>query len=63
MIIAFGRAGNERKKLEDEEWFFCSTASLYYMQCEYPGLTDHFYVHEEFEYNGAQFAFFRRIEE
>lgn len=52
-----------RKDLEDEEWFFCSTASLYYMQCEYPGLTDHFYVHEEFEYNGAQFAFFRRIEE
>ena len=52
-----------RKDLEDEEWFFCSTASLYYMQCEFPGLTDHFYVHEEFEYNGAQFAFFRRIEE
>lgn len=50
-----------RKDLEDEEWFFCSTASLYYMQCEFPGLTDHFYVHEEFEYNGAQFAFFRRI--
>ncbi len=52
-----------RKDLEDEEWFFCSTASLYYMQCEYPGLTDHFYLHETFEYNGAEFAFFRKTEE
>lgn len=51
-----------RKDLEDEEWFFCSTASLYYMQCEYPGLTDHFYLHETFEYNGAEFAFFRKTE-
>lgn len=51
-----------RKDLEDEQWFFCSTASLYYMQCEFPGLTDQFYVHESFEYNGAEFAFFRRIE-
>lgn len=51
-----------REILENEEWFFCSTASLYYLQCEFPGLTDRFYVHENFEYNGAEFAFFRRIE-
>ena len=51
-----------RKDLEDEQWFFCSTYSLYYMQTNYPGLTDHFYVHETFEYNGAEFAFFRRNE-
>lgn len=48
--------------LVDEEWFFCSTESLYYLQCEYPGLTDHFYVHEVFEYNGAEFVFFRKTE-
>lgn len=48
--------------LADEQWFFCSTASLYYLQCEFPGLTDQFYVQESFEYNGAEFAFFRRIE-
>lgn len=51
-----------REDLEDEEWFFCSTASLYYMQCEFPGLTDQFYVHELFEYNGAEFAFYRKNE-
>ncbi len=47
-----------RYDLEDEPWFFCSLYSLYYMQEEYPGLTDHFELHEEFEYHGAKFGFF-----
>lgn len=49
-----------RHDLEDEQWFFCSLASLDYMQQNYPGLTDHFVLHEVFEYNGVQFAFFRK---
>lgn len=48
-----------RHDLEKEPYFFCSLASLWYMQEEYPGLTDHFYLHEEFEYNGDKFGFFR----
>lgn len=51
-----------RYELEDKQWFFCNTASLWEMQTHYPGLTDQFYAHESFEYNGAQFAFFRKIE-
>lgn len=47
-----------RYDLEGEQWFFCSLFSLYYMQEEYPGLTDSFVLHKEFEYNGAKFGFF-----
>lgn len=52
-----------RYELEDEPWFFCSLKSLWYMQENYPGLTDNFYLHEEFEYNGEKFGFFRANEE
>lgn len=48
-----------RHDLEDEPWFFCSLKSLWYMQENYPGLTDNFYLHEEMEYNGEKFGFFR----
>lgn len=48
-----------RYELEDEPWFFCSLKSLSYLQENYPGLTDHFYIHEEFDYNGEKFGFFR----
>lgn len=51
-----------RLELEDDQWFFCSLASLDYMQSNYPGLTDNFVLHEEFEYDGTKFGFFRRIE-
>lgn len=51
-----------RYDLEDEQWFFCSQYSLWYLQENYPGLTDHFVLHEIFEYNGVKFAFFRREE-
>lgn len=48
-----------RNELENAEWFFCSTYSLWYLQENFPGLTDNYYLHEEFEYNGAKFGFFR----
>lgn len=51
-----------RLELEDEPWFFCSQYSLWYLQENYPGLTDHFILHEEFDYNGVKFAFYRREE-
>ena len=51
-----------RLDLEDEKWFFCSMESLYYMQEEFPGLSDQFVLHEVFEYNGRQFGFFRKPE-
>lgn len=51
-----------RYELENKEWFFCNTASLWEMQSYYPGLTERFYLHEEFEYNGAKFAFYRKAE-
>ena len=51
-----------RYELEDEPWFFCSLYSLWYLQENYPGLTDHFELHEVFEYNGVQFAFYRKAE-
>lgn len=51
-----------RYDLEDEQWFFCSLFSLWYLQDNYPGLTDHFVLHETFEYNGEEFAFYRREE-
>ena len=54
---------NIRYELEGEPWFFCSLKSLWYMQENYPGLTDYFYLHEEFEYNGDKFGFFRANEE
>ena len=47
-----------RQKVEDEKWFFCSSTSLWYMQTYYPGLTEHFRLHEEFEYHGAKFDFY-----
>ncbi|MDE6203772.1 MAG: hypothetical protein K2G19_09895 [Lachnospiraceae bacterium] len=52
-----------RYALENEEWFFCSLDSLHYMQTNYPGLTDNFYLHEEMEYNGVKFGFFRAVAE
>ena len=52
-----------RNLLEDQEWFFCSLSSLWYMQNYYPDVTDHFYLHEEFQYNGIQFGFFRKNNE
>lgn len=51
-----------RYQLEDEQWFFCSMYSLYYMQTYYPGLSDQFILHEVMEYNGAEFGFYRRYE-
>ncbi len=51
-----------RYDLEDEQWFFCSLYSLWYLQENYPGLTDNFVLHEEFEYNGAKFGFYRKPE-
>ena len=51
-----------RYELENRQWFFCNTASLWEMQSYYPGLSEQFYLHEEFEYNGAKFAFFRKAE-
>lgn len=48
-----------RYELEDEPWFFCCLKSLWYLQENYPGLTDGFYLHEEFEYDGEKFGFFR----
>ncbi len=48
-----------RYGLEGEEWFFCTLKSLAEMQDNYPGLTDNYYLHEEFEYNGEKFGFFR----
>lgn len=51
-----------RYALENEQWFFCSQYSLWYLQENYPGLTDHFVLHEVFEYNGAEFAFYRKEE-
>lgn len=49
-----------RYQLEDEQWFFCSMYSLYYMETYYPGLSDQFILHEVMEYNGAEFGFFRK---
>ena len=51
-----------RHELEDEQWFFCSQRSLAYLQTDYPGLTDNFIMHEVFEYNGYEFAFYRKEE-
>lgn len=51
-----------RYQLEDEQWFFCSMYSLYYMETYYPGLSDQFILHEVMEYNGAEFGFFRKEE-
>lgn len=48
-----------RYRLEGEQWFFCCLKSLADMQEHYPGLTDNYYLHEEFEYNGEKFGFFR----
>ena len=49
-------------ELADEQWFFCNSQSLYYLQCEFPGLTDHFFQHKIMEYNGVEFYFFTRID-
>lgn len=51
-----------RYELEDAQWLFCNQYSLWYLQENYPGLADHFVLHETFEYNGAEFAFYRREE-
>ena len=47
-----------RKEMEGRPWFFCNMFSLYYMQENYPGLTDEYDLHELFEYNGAEFGLF-----
>lgn len=52
-----------RYELEDAQWLFCSLYSLWYLSSNYPGLTDNFYLHEEFEYNGVKFGLFRRTDE
>lgn len=52
-----------RYEMEDEPYFFCQLTSLWYMQNNYPGLSDHFYLHEEFEYNGVKFGFFKALQE
>lgn len=51
-----------RYELENKQWFFCNLASLWEMQTYYPGLSEQFYLHEEFEYNGAKFAFYKKTE-
>lgn len=52
-----------RYEMESQPYFFCNLTSLWYMQEEYPGLSEQFYLHEEFEYNGVKFGFFRAVEE
>ena len=47
-----------RKEMEGRPWFFCNMFSLYYMQENYPGLTDEYDLHDLFEYNGAEFGLF-----
>ncbi|MCR5503289.1 MAG: hypothetical protein K6F53_09785 [Lachnospiraceae bacterium] len=47
-----------RENLAGRPWMFCNLYSLSYLQENYPGLTDEYDLHEEFEYNGAQFALF-----
>ena len=47
-----------RKEMEGRPWFFCNMFSLYYMQENYPGLTDEYDLHELFKYNGAEFGLF-----
>lgn len=52
--------GDIRYKLEQEEWFFCSLYSLYYLQENYPGLTDGYILNEVFSYNDAEFGLFMK---
>lgn len=49
-----------RYQLEDVQWFFCNMGSLWEMQEHYPGLSDQFVLHEVFEYEGEEFAFYRK---
>lgn len=56
--IPLDTMGDVRYKLENEPWFFCSLYSLYYLQENYPGLTDDYFLNEIFEYNGTEFGFF-----
>lgn len=48
-----------RYDLEGVKWFFCSQESLYYMQLEYPGLTDNYDLCGMLEYAGRQFGFWQ----
>lgn len=52
-----------RHELEGSQWLFCSLSSLNYLQENYPGLTDNYELHEQFEYNGAEFGFFVKLDE
>ena len=47
-----------RKEMEGRPWFFCNMFSLYYMQENYPGLTDSYDLHEIFRYGNAEFGLF-----
>lgn len=51
-----------RYELEKEHWFFCSLYSLHFLEQNFPGLTEGYVLHEEFEYNGDKFAFFVKEE-
>lgn len=51
-----------RYNLENEQWVFCNLYSLHYLQENYPGLTDHYVLHEVLEYNETQFGFFMKDE-
>lgn len=52
-----------RYDLENYEWFFCNTQSLWEMQNHFPGLTDQYVLWDEFHYGNYEFGFFKRIEE
>ena len=47
-----------RKEMEGRPWFFCNMFSLYYMQENYPGLTDEYDLHDLFRYGDAEFGLF-----
>lgn len=51
-----------RYEIDGEKWIFCAHNSLFYMQEQYPGLTDNYYLNEQFEYNGETFGFWVRNE-
>lgn len=50
-------------RTKGSQWIFCSLYSLWYLQENYPGLVDNYELHEQFEYNGAEFGFFVKLDE
>lgn len=50
-------------RIKGSQWIFCSLYSLWYLQENYPGLVDNYELHEQFEYNGAEFGFFVKLDE